>query len=165
MSGKLKVVSKPEPHWYTVTDISASMGVCAATITSWKLRPEARVGNTKYYTLKELVENRLRSRIRASSEEGKDTATIEGAKLQEIKERTEKLAIENAIKRKDYAKVETLEAALSKMCSQISSVLDSIPVKVKRRCPKLKANDIAVIKKEIIKCQNLASEVTIKLDS
>ena len=72
--------------------------------------------------------------------------------------------LDNAERRKELAPVELLEWTLSKACAQISAVLETIPLQVKRRVPKLGASDIEIIKKEIVKCQNIAAESVIDFD-
>jgi phage terminase Nu1 subunit (DNA packaging protein) len=87
------------------------------------------------------------------------------------KERALNLRADTALKqlkeaqlRKELAPVNLLEWALAKTCSQIAATLDSIPVKVKRRVPKLTNAEIEIIRREIIKCQNAAAEATLDLD-
>ncbi len=61
------------------------------------------------------------------------------------------------------APIALLEFALGEMCEQVKSILESIPLKVKNRCPELRAQAIEIIRTEIIKAQNAASRATIKL--
>ncbi len=56
-----------------------------------------------------------------------------------------------------------LEAALTNVCIQIKSVLESIPLKVKQRVPSLNSMEIEIIAKEIIKAQNAASDIRLDL--
>ena len=72
--------------------------------------------------------------------------------------------LDNAERRKELAPVDLLEWVLSKACSQISAVLETIPLNVKRRVPQLSANAIELIKKEIVRCQNIAASAEINLD-
>ena len=72
--------------------------------------------------------------------------------------------IENQIKRGELAPVSFISEVLSKVTSQVAAVLDSIPQKIKRRVPGLTANDIEIIKKEIIKTQNAAAKVDVNVE-
>ena len=72
--------------------------------------------------------------------------------------------LDNAERRKELAPVELLEWVLSKACAQISAVLETIPLNVKRRVPQLSANGIELIKKEIVRCQNIAASSEINLN-
>ena len=57
--------------------------------------------------------------------------------------------------------VETLVSVLSKATGQIASVLDALPLTLKKRSPNLSARDIEFIRKEIAKCRNAAAQAAI----
>jgi len=57
--------------------------------------------------------------------------------------------------------VEVLVEVLSKATGQISSVLDALPLTLKKRSPNLTARDIEFIRKEIAKCRNAAAQAAI----
>jgi len=67
--------------------------------------------------------------------------------------------LKNKISEKETAPMVILEAALTNVCIQIKSVLESIPLKVKQRVPSLTSMEIEIIAKEIIKAQNAASDI------
>ena len=75
--------------------------------------------------------------------------------------RADKVEHELAIARNEVAPVYILESALAKVCEQINSILDSIPLNIKKRVPKLNARDVETIRRAIVKGQNAASEVTL----
>lgn len=66
--------------------------------------------------------------------------------------------------RGELVRIEVIEWILSSVSAQISSVLETIPMKVSRRVPGLKATEIEIITREVIKAQNAASAVMVKLD-
>ena len=87
-------------------------------------------------------------------------------------ERAKNLRVDTAIKERKrdaidrtVAPVHLLEWVLSGVGSQISALLGTIPQKIKRRVPRLSATEIGLIEKEIIKCQNIAANVTVDLDA
>ena len=71
------------------------------------------------------------------------------------------LEMKNQMTRREIAPVELLELAIAVFAEQACSVFESIPIKVKRRMPHLKASEIDIIKREIIKIQNAASKIQI----
>lgn len=160
-------------HWLTKADMAASCGVSMSQFQTWNVPTVAVIGRRNYYICADVVKNRITAEI--GKNEAVNGCTVDSdadakdafaeAKLMETKERTEKLAIANAIARKEYAPINVLEEAVGKVCGQIAAILESIPLKVKRRCPKLGARDLEVIKSEIIKCQNLAEQATVELDT
>jgi phage terminase Nu1 subunit (DNA packaging protein) len=66
--------------------------------------------------------------------------------------------------RKELAPIQLLEMVLGKTCAQISAALEAIPLKVKRMVPKLSNAEVEIIRREIIKCQNIAAESTLNID-
>jgi len=66
--------------------------------------------------------------------------------------------------RRELASVDALEWVLSKTASQIAAQLDAIPLRIKRRDKTFTANQIAVVSREIIVCQNACANLTLDLD-
>ena len=62
------------------------------------------------------------------------------------------------------APIDVIAWVLGQVSGQISPLLEAIPLKVSRRVPGLSATEIEIITREIIKAQNAAAAVTIKLD-
>ena len=90
---------------------------------------------------------------------------LDAAKLAEVQERTENIALKNAVLKRENAPIAMLEWIVGQLGSQISATLESIPIKLKRRCPHLKTTDLQMVKEEIVKCQNIAAEVHVDLDA
>lgn len=63
------------------------------------------------------------------------------------------------------APIHLLEWILSNLGTKISAILGTIPQKVKRRVPRLSSNEIHLIEKEVVKCQNIASDMKVDLES
>lgn len=72
--------------------------------------------------------------------------------------------MKNQILQHKLAPLDLLELSISKWSEQAASLLNSIPLKVKKRVPKLKASEIEIIKREIVKVQNAISRVQIDWD-
>lgn len=72
--------------------------------------------------------------------------------------------LDNEVRRGELAPVSMMSDILGKVGSQIAAILDSIPQQVKRRVPSLSANDIEIIKKEVIKSQNAAASLEVSLE-
>ncbi|MET4696958.1 terminase small subunit [Endozoicomonas lisbonensis] len=72
--------------------------------------------------------------------------------------------MKNAVTRREQAPVSLLEWALANIAEQVSSVLDSIPLKLKQRVPHLKASELEIVRREITKCQNAASKSQLPWD-
>ncbi len=64
----------------------------------------------------------------------------------------------------ELAPIKVLEWSLGEMCKQIGAILETIPAKIKINNPDIRVNDLELIKKEIAKARNLASECRLDLD-
>ena len=64
------------------------------------------------------------------------------------------------VARQEVAPIAILEWVLSNLAEQISSIRDSLPLRIKKRAPKLSARDIEMIRREIVKAQNAASSAS-----
>lgn len=66
--------------------------------------------------------------------------------------------------RRESAPVELIAWTLNKVGTQIVSILDAIPLKVKRRIPQLNASQIELIKREVVSAQNIAANIKVNID-
>lgn len=66
--------------------------------------------------------------------------------------------------RGELAPISLLEGALAALGARISAVLETIAGRLKRVRPDLTANDLEIIKREIIKCQNACADIRIDSD-
>lgn len=72
--------------------------------------------------------------------------------------------MKNKVLAREYAPVSVISAVITNLAQQIVSITDSIPIKIKKRLPHLKASDIEIVKREIVKTRNAASKVRISWD-
>jgi len=72
--------------------------------------------------------------------------------------------MKNQVSQRQLAPLQLLEFAIAKWSEQAKSLLISIPLKVKKRLPKLKASEIEIIKREIVKVQNAISRIQLDWD-
>ncbi len=77
------------------------------------------------------------------------------------KEQADGQELKNAVLRKELIPVKMLEFALADISEQVSSILESIPLKVKKNLPKLTASEVEIITREIKKAMNAASRTKI----
>ena len=89
--------------------------------------------------------------------------TEERARL--ARAQSERIEMENAIKRGEIAPIDTLRDALVPVVAQIAAHLDAIPGKLKREAPHLTASDLEIVAREITKARNLAAKVRYEPDA
>lgn len=87
-----------------------------------------------------------------------DLAT-ERARL--AKEQADKVAMQNAVTRKELAPVFLIEEVLAKAGSRAARILDTIPGTIRRREPSLSSDTLAAITKDVAAVRNLAASVSL----
>jgi phage terminase Nu1 subunit (DNA packaging protein) len=80
------------------------------------------------------------------------------------REQRDRIAMQNAVTRRELAPISMLEMALATMGRQVVAVLESIPVNIKRRSKNLTAEDIAIITGEINRARNIAAAAQLEED-
>lgn len=75
------------------------------------------------------------------------------------REQADRIAMKNAIERREYAPIAVIEDALADVGQQIAVQLDAMLVQFKRGRPTLTAEDFDFFKREIAKTRNLAAEI------
>lgn len=76
----------------------------------------------------------------------------------------ERIELQNAVTRRELAPIETLEMALAMMGRKVAAVLESIPVKLKRRTTHLTSEDIEAVTAEITIARNIAASAQLDMD-
>ncbi len=85
-----------------------------------------------------------------------DSPVAEKARLDKL--RADEIEHRLQLAKSEVAPIAILEDALLRISEQICSILDSLPLRIKKRVPKLTAREIENIRREIVKAQNAASE-------
>jgi phage terminase Nu1 subunit (DNA packaging protein) len=78
--------------------------------------------------------------------------------------RADQIEFELAIKRGDYAPIEALRYAVGDMASQIKAIFEGIPKRIKNSLPTLRAREIKILERELVKAGNAVSEIQIDFD-
>lgn len=76
-------------------------------------------------------------------------------------EQADKVAMQNAVTRRELAPVHVIEDVLTRAGSKVAGILESIPGAIRRRVPSLKAGEIELIEREIAKARNIAAAVSL----
>jgi terminase small subunit / prophage DNA-packing protein len=106
---------------------------------------------------------RLREMAAGRYSAGDLDLTEERARL--ARAQSERIEMENAVKRGELAPIDTLRDAIIPAMTQISALMDAIPVKLKREAPHLTATDLEIVKREIANAMNLAAQVRYEPDA
>lgn len=103
--------------------------------------------------------NHLRETAAARLASGDLDLATERARL--AKEQADRIAMENAVTRRELAPTEMLEEVLAKAGSRVGKILEAIPGMIRRRVPALTSADIEAIAREIAKARNIAAKMSL----
>lgn len=102
--------------------------------------------------------HRLRETAAGRQAEGGLDLATERARL--AREQADKIAMQNAVSRKELAPAYLLEDVLAKAGSKVGRILDTIPGELRRRVPTLTAEDVTTVAATIAKARNIAASMT-----
>lgn len=105
---------------------------------------------------------RLREQAAGRATNGDLDLATERARL--ASEQANRVAMINAVSRKELAPVALLEQSIARTGRQIAGVLESLPVQLRRRSPHLTAEDLSLIGEEIARARNLAANMELITD-
>ena len=86
---------------------------------------------------------------------------LEHERARLAKEQADKIARENAIRDGELAPIEALVFALSDVSAQQVAILEGLPKRIKASMPSLRAREIKILEREIIKARNAISEIQV----
>jgi len=89
---------------------------------------------------------------------------LTAAKTENLRADTRLKELKEQQMRNELAPVEELTAALGSLASQVSAILETIPGKLKRSLPQLRATDLEIVKKEIVKCLNACADISLDIE-
>lgn len=160
---------QPVPdYWLNKRQACESFGITATAFDKWRVEPVARIGNSNYYDLRSLVDNRVDAALRRQQLErtssGGSTADPIAEQARLARAKAEAQEMKNAVTRGELIPAAIAGELFGKLGSEMAAVLDSLPANIKRRVPSLTATDLEYIKAEIVRAQNSAAEVDRYLD-
>ena len=89
------------------------------------------------------------------------TFDLRGERARLTKEQADSQQLKNSIAKKEVAPISIIEFALSNLAQQVSSILESLPLKIKKKSPHLSGREIEEIRREIVKAQNATSKISV----
>lgn len=150
------------------TDMCKSLNISTQAFDKWDVTVHSRVGRETFYTVADVLANRLAHERKKAAPEPDDEGSSTDAELMAERIRLTRAQAEAQELKNERAKrlvvpCEFITFVLSKIAVQISSILDQIPLTIKRKFPELEQHQIDAVKGEIIKAMNVAATVDQKL--
>ena len=157
-------MSDKEAFWLNKTQMSKALGISTQAFDKWGVDPVGKVGRETFFLVANLVDNRLEYHNQKHPTRKFDPKEFVAQRTRLTKAQADAQEMKNAVMRRELAPVELLEMALATMSAQVSSILQSIPARVKKRVPSLTATQLGHISREITKAQNAASKAELPWD-
>lgn len=156
-------------YWLNKRQVCDSLSITATAFDKWRVEPVARVGNSNYYDVRSLIDNRVDAALRKQQLERPTPDDYDGlnpvaeqARL--AKEKADSQALKNQVARGELIPAGVAGVLFGKIGAMMASALDALPANIKRRVPSLTATDMEFIKAEIVRAQNAAADVDRHLD-
>lgn len=140
--------------------MAASLGISVQAFDKWNVKPVARIGRAVFYDCRSVVANRLEnqeSKQQPDDPEEVDPSNLEYQRYRLTKEQADAQELKNQKERGEVVETPFAMFVLSRVAAQIGSILDTVPLNVRRRFPELETRHIEHIKREIVKAQNIAA--------
>lgn len=164
-------MAKNEPQkqrgWLNKGEMAASLGISPQAFDKWGVQPIARIGREAFFTVQSVVENRLAAAERKHQPDSEGAEGIDPfAEMKLTQERLRLTAAQadhqeqkNEVARRRLVPVDFATYALARVASQIGSLLDTVPLKLRRKHPELDVRHIESLQREIATARNTAADL------
>lgn len=142
-------------------DMAASLRISVQAFDKWGVEPAKKDGREVFYDVRSVLDNRLthKNETKKTDEESDQLdEEIKAERLRLLKAQANEQERENA--RAEALLVDTAFCTfvLSRVASEIASILDTIPLAYQRKFPGLSKSHVNHLKGEIIKARNKAAK-------
>lgn len=152
--------------WLNKSEMASSLGISPQAFDKWGVAPVARIGREAFYTVQNVVENRVEHSQRKQQPAGEGAEgvdpMIEYKYLQERLRLTAAQAYGQEQKNKVNDKVlipaPFMTFALEKIASKIGSKLETVGKTVSRRHPEIDPRILETTEREIALARNIAAQ-------
>lgn len=153
-------IPQPESHWLNKTEMAASLGISVQAFDKWGVKPVSKIGRSVYYDCRSVVSNRIENELakqQPQDDEEVDPSRIEYQRYRLTKEQADSQELKNQKDRAEVVETSFSTFTLSRIAAQMGSILDSVPLNMRRKFPELETKYIEHLKREIVKAQNIAA--------
>lgn len=142
----------------TQTELAEVLGITQPGVAQIESRGIAERGMPAAQWLRAYCSH-LREQAAGRAASGGGDLAAERARL--AREQADKIAMQNAVTRKELAPAYLLEEILASAGARMGAIFDAIPGAIRRRNQAMTAADIEVIAGEIAKARNIAAALTL----
>lgn len=156
-----------QPHWLNKASMAASLGISVQAFDKWGVKPAARIGREAFFDVRSVLDNRLAQAERKYAPAGDDEDGLDPLAEKKLTQERLRLTaamadaqeLKNEVKRQRLVPVDFAVFAFARIASQIGSLLDTVPLKLRRKHPDLDVRHVEALQREIALARNLAAEL------
>lgn len=161
-----KIPPQKQRGWLNKSEMAASLGVSVQAFDKWGVQPVDRIGREVFYSARSVLDHRL------AQQSQKQQPDLDGEGLDPLAEHKliqERLRLtsaqaysqekKNEINDRQLVPVGFAAYVLGHIAPQISSILDTVSLKVKRKHPDMDPRFIETFQREIAAASNLAADL------
>ncbi|MWL46566.1 terminase [Escherichia coli] len=148
-------------HLMNKKTMAQSCRVSATAFDKWGVTPVERKGREAFYDVASVIDNRVNNAIsQLTNDKGEiDDGELLRVRIRLLTAQAEAQELKNERDRGDVIDTEFCMYALSKMASQISSIMDSLPLTMQRNFPQMPPAMLHGLKREVVKACNASARV------
>ncbi len=175
MTGKTKPRPKKQAHWFNKSQMAKSIGISVQAFDKWGIDPVAKIGRETFYTVDDVLEfyvERELAKVAPKDNLGSDSieeqlcdpnlkhgTRRELLQIKKLQEDVRRLELQNAVLEGKSLPARAVTEVLATILSQQGSILDSVPMKIRRKFPKTDMRIVQLIGDEIIRAMNAAHDL------
>ena len=161
-------MAKSEPKkqrgWLNKSEMAASLGISVQAFDKWRVEPREA-----FYTARSVIENRLahaeRSQQPEDEEDGGTDARLQQERLRLTAAQAEGQELKNEVTKRNLVPVEFATFSLTRLAAEVASILDTLPLTLKRKHPDFETRHMDTLQRELAKARNLAASLDERLDT
>ncbi|EJU6366769.1 terminase small subunit [Escherichia coli] len=147
-------------HLMNKKNMAKSCRVSATAFDKWGVTPVERKGREAFYDVASVIDNRVNNAInQVTNDKGEiDDDELLRVRIRLLTAQAEAQELKNERDRGDVIDTGFCLYALSKLASQISSIMDSLPLTMQRRFPQITPAMLDALKREVVKTCNASAK-------
>lgn len=148
-------------HLMNKKTMAQSCRVSATAFDKWGVTPVERKGREAFYDVASVIDNRVNNAIsQLTNDKGEiDDDELLRVRIRLLTAQAEAQELKNERDRGDVIDTEFCMYALSKLASQISSIMDSLPLTMQRSFPQMTPVMLDGLKKEVVRACNACTKL------
>ncbi|EFB9935140.1 terminase small subunit [Escherichia coli] len=142
-------------------NMAQSCRVSATAFDKWGVTPVERKGREAFYDVASVIDNRVSNAInQITNDKGEiDDDQLLRVRIRLLTAQAQAQELKNDRDRGDVIDTEFCMYALSKLASQISSIMDSLPLTMQRSFPQMTPAMLDGLKKEVVRACNACTKL------